>query len=252
MASSTQPWDQFGELYDRPVYKGRVRGFLLASQPRSGSHYLGHLLSASGMLGSPLEYFHPGHLQVWKDRLGVETVEQVFDKLFERRTSSSGWFGVKSHWGDFDAMSAAHPSVIHRLNLEKLIWIKRRDLVDQSVSMVIAQQTGRWISFQPETAFTPQYDFQAISDARSAIESEIGAWENYFIEHAVTPIAVYYEDLARDPALELRKIYAAFGLEPVNAVSDFPLPGKQASSLNRDWKMRYLAENGETPRVRNA
>ena len=61
-----------------------------------------------------------------------------------------------------------------------------------------------------------------------------------------------YEDLARDPALELRKIYAAFGLEPVNAVSDFPLPGKQASSLNRDWKMRYLAENGEAPRVRNA
>jgi LPS sulfotransferase NodH len=50
-------WNQFGAAYDFPDFSGAFRNYLIASTPRCGSHYLGHLLRATGRLGSPLEFF---------------------------------------------------------------------------------------------------------------------------------------------------------------------------------------------------
>ena len=37
-------WTQFGSSYDYPCFESQPRTYLIASTPRSGSHYLGHKL----------------------------------------------------------------------------------------------------------------------------------------------------------------------------------------------------------------
>jgi LPS sulfotransferase NodH len=102
-----QSWDQFGAAYDLAPYDGWPATYLIASTPRSGSHYLGHLLFETGLFGSPLEYLHPAHLATWQDRLGTRDVASTLRALFRRRTSASGWFGIKAHWSHFNAASTA-------------------------------------------------------------------------------------------------------------------------------------------------
>ena len=119
-------WDQFGPDYDFPEYPGQPMSYLIATTPRCGSHHLGHLLTATGMLGSPLEYFSKGRLRDWREKLAAADTVDLFRQLFRRRTSPSGWFGVKAHWPQFQQIMADE-EVCGLFNFRRYLHIERRD-----------------------------------------------------------------------------------------------------------------------------
>ena len=119
-------WDQFGPAYDFRRFEGSARTYLIASTPRSGSHYLGRLLFDTGALGAPLEYFHPNHMQTWRQKLGAKTSEELFHGLLALRTSPSGWFGIKAHWPQFEAIRRDR-EIFDILAFSKYIRIARRE-----------------------------------------------------------------------------------------------------------------------------
>jgi LPS sulfotransferase NodH len=92
-------WNPFDSECDLPRYVGRpAHQYLIASSQRSGSYLLSYLLRETGQLGFPLEYLHPEHAPMWRQRFGVSSMNEVILNLFERRTSPNGWFGIKAHW----------------------------------------------------------------------------------------------------------------------------------------------------------
>jgi len=142
-------WDQFGQDYDHPPFEGTPRLYLIASTPRSGSHFLGHQLLQTGALGSPLEYFHKPHLERWAAEFGTTDFPSTMARLYARRTSPSGWFGAKAHWTQFIPI-AQRPNLLSFLGIQTYIEIVRRDRIAQAISFVIAQQTKAWISFHDQ------------------------------------------------------------------------------------------------------
>jgi len=232
-------WDQFGADYDHPPFTGKPRLYLIASTPRSGSHFLGHSLLETGALGSPLEYFHPQHLRKWQAMLGTKDFLSTMSRLVSRRTSPSGWFGVKAHWQQF-APIAGNPALLRFLNIETYIEIVRRDRVAQAISYVIAQQTQAWISFH-DTKAEPRYDFAAIRAAADALDQSIAAWRGFFAEQGITPLTVEYEDLTANPAAVVDRILAHCGVSRIGAEPRWQ-PRRQASDINARWQERYLAD----------
>ena len=105
-AEPESDFDQFGSTYDFPRFTAPADAYIICSTGRSGSHYLGHLFFSTGMMGSPLEYFHLGHLKTWRDILKTETDVETIRGIVARRTSPSGWFGVKTHPSQFRRMIA--------------------------------------------------------------------------------------------------------------------------------------------------
>ena len=234
-------WDQFGDAYDHPHFDGRPSCYLIASTPRSGSHYLGHLMCGTGVLGSPLEYFHPKHLEKWKAKFGATEFEEVLSGLFMVRTSPSGWFGVKAHWSQFEPI-AKNPAQLSSLGCSKYIRIFRNDTLAQAISLVIARKTSAWISFH-QVRKQPKYDFQAIQIALAEIEAENGKWEAFFQERGVDPLIVEYENLCKKPADVVNNIMSYFNLDAEsNKVSPTPRPERQSTPLNFEWKQRYLED----------
>jgi LPS sulfotransferase NodH len=232
-------WDQFGAVYDHSHFADRPRTYLIASTPRSGSHYLGHLLFGTGEFGSPLEYFQPGHMATWKKTLEAADTEAVIRCLFVRRTSPSGWFGVKAHWSDF-APICEDPALLRFLDLRKYIRIVRRDTLSQAISLALARQTGAWISFHSQQR-KPVYDPAAIRAAVAEIEAQTSGWDAFFREHGIAPIEIAYEDLLADPGAMVDAIRAFFDLDarPASVASDL-CPERQASDINLEWRRRYI------------
>jgi LPS sulfotransferase NodH len=209
---------------------------LVASTKRSGSHYLGHLLQATGRMGSPLEYLL--HLPAWRDRLGAADEASALRELFRRRTSPNGWFGVKAHWDHFAELQEK-PEVWALLRPERYIYIRRRDVLSQAISFVIAKQTKSWISWQKEEQAEPRFDAPAIARAIAAFERENRLWERCFTRMGISPVRIVYEDLVADPGESLNRALAECGLAPEPNAPAVDVK-RQASVRNDVWRERFL------------
>jgi trehalose 2-sulfotransferase len=234
-----EDWNQFGDVYDHPQFLGTPRCYLIASLPRSGSHYLGHLLMETGMFGSPLEYLHPGHLRTWKAKFGAESTHALLLNLFRCRTSPSGLFGIKAHWPQFDAM-LREAGCSELLTFEKYIYITRADVVAQAISLVKARQTGAWISFH-DARGEPRYDFEAIIAAKREIEEQSARWEAFFAEKRASPIRVTYEELIVGPDDVRAAICQAFDIR-TSSQREIDRPTRQSTDVNRAWRARFVAD----------
>jgi LPS sulfotransferase NodH len=231
-------WDQFGPLYNFPEFSGVPRSYLIATTPRCGSHYLGHLLRETGLLGSPLEYFSRGRIADWQERLGTTSSTELFKQLLRIRTSPTGWFGVKAHWPHFDAI-AKTPSLLGIFHFQRFIQIVRRDRIAQAVSLVIAQQTSAWISFQKPQR-EPTYDAAAIEAAIISIDYQLAEWARFYKANQIIPLVLVYEDLVNDPSAAVTRVLSHCNVIDSVTVEPVPIrPKRQATALNKAWVARF-------------
>lgn len=247
-------WNQFGPDYDLPPFEGVPRLLVIATTPRCGSHYLGHLMRRTGALGAPLEYFADARLKEWQRHCSAQDLDGVLNYLFRHRTSANGWFSVKAHWPQFASFMGRG----HRLRTEDVsqwIWLKRKDAVKQAVSWVRAQQTGSWISFRCSQQAV-RYDFQAIHAAFDSVLGEQRSWGRFFAgQVSAPPLQLYYEDLAIDPMATLERVLRFAGVSsPPEGDGRFRwLPACQHTADNNRWADRFRAEylhrHGALPHV---
>jgi LPS sulfotransferase NodH len=224
------------EKYDFPWFEGPPKVYLIASTPRSGSGLISHLLHSTRLVGAPFEYFKPACFWGYRRIVGSSDPNEVLRGIYARRTGPTGWFGLKAHPPFFRYLKSRvdfHPV--------QVIRTRRRDLLDQAVSLAIATQTGAWASFQKPSGVA-HYDKRAIETAYTSLLSMDAWWDAYFAETEVAPTVVYYEDTARAPETELARVLKTLGV----GAPDTPLkpiaPQKQGGQVNREWKERYLQE----------
>jgi LPS sulfotransferase NodH len=239
MTSLTERYDgsfehYLSDRYDFPPFDGVARYYLIASTPRSGSELLAQLLYATRLVGAPPEYFKPSFFWYWRRVIGSSDPDEVLRGIVARRTGSAGWFGIKAHRPHLRYLQSL---VDYRP--EVIIRTRRRDLVDQAVSLAIALQTGAWTSLQP-VLNQPAYDRQAIVDAEATIRRMDASWDAWFAKSGFVPLTVFYEDVVGSPGHALAGLFSAFGLE-VPRDDMVPETRKQANRINAEWKSRYLA-----------
>jgi LPS sulfotransferase NodH len=240
-----ETWDQFGHDYDHPHFSGEASVYLIASTPRSGSHFLGHLLFGTGALGSPLEYLHPAHMRTWMSVLGVDSLSAMMESLSRRRTSPSGWFGIKAHWPEF-ARIAGDEALRDALPIRRYIFIRRRDRIAQAISALIAFQTKALISFHAPIG-EPRYDFGAIRGAVAGLDAQNRQWEDFFERRSIAPLIVDYEDLVADADRVVDAILTDLGVARSNRTGPTWMPERQASDLNARWREQYLQDMASQP-----
>ena len=236
-------WDQFGPDYDQPPFSGKPRTYVVAASPRSGSNLLGHLLMSTKVLGSPFEYFHPVHARTWMPLLGVSDFQSMIEGIQARRTSPTGWFGVKSHWFQFRRLLANEP-LMRFLAIERYIEIRRRDRLAQAISWVMARQTNAWISFQDRET-QPQYDFAAIQSAVAAVQTEVEGWDRFFTQRKIPRLVIHYEDLVERPRGIMKQLLQRFDLQGADIAPGSRFPKRQASEINAEWRERFLKDLAE-------
>lgn len=239
--------EQFSTGLDFPHVDWPKRLFLIASTPRCGSHFLGHMLGETGECGVPLEYLNVRALAHWERRFNVTGIQEVFAKLAQHRTSPNGTFTLKAHWSQFQVHADTIDSLTRGLGIDKVIWITRRDLLSQSISKAIAHQTDDWISSDSsQSTAKAKYDYAQIVLSAEQIRSSSLHWREFI--SSLSPgrsMSVVYEDLLSETTV--RDQIATFldlqtELKPSNRTR------KQAGKRNRAWKERFLADVSDRDR----
>ena len=175
------------------------------------------------------------------EKLAAADTVDLFRQLFRRRTSPSGWFGVKAHWPQFQQIMADE-EVCGLFNFRRYLHIERRDRLAQAISWVIAQQSSAWISFHTPND-EPRYDFDAIRNALNVIDAHSADWKQFFATHGIEPLSIIYEDLVATPDATVESVLAHCGLtrDPTLA-RHTEQPTRQASHRNEIWAQRYRAD----------
>jgi LPS sulfotransferase NodH len=204
--------------FDQPRHARRPdRSYVICTTPRSGSWLLCRQLVNAG-IGVPSEYFGIDRINALYARLGVDPrdTRAYLKALRERRTTANGVFGSKLLWPQFaDRRSALKGELLRDA---KIVYLNRRDLAPQIVSLHLSIVTGRW-GFDDATSANRRSDI-AIGDAAHLAECERllagqhRAWRELFAGQRLAVETMYYEDIVADQAGALKRVAALLGLAP--------------------------------------
>jgi trehalose 2-sulfotransferase len=240
-----------GPEYDLPSFPEEPRrNYIVCSSPRCGSSLLCRLLEHTGHMGAPFEYLnHEVHVQPLAQRLGVVSNGRVDPGSYLRavqriRTSPNGVFGLKTHYSHLAAIIRI-PGISAFVASSSFIWIRRRDILSQAISLLKASQTGQWgLSEGDVTLNNVLYSYEGITKALAIVQRENAGWEKFFCCTELPNLQVWYEDLVSETNAVCQAAYRLvlgqdwpghFSLEQSKRI-------RQADSANSEWKTRFIAQ----------
>lgn len=226
--------EQFMEHLDLPEFDGDPFLYMIASTPRCGSHLLGHALIETKYFGVPLEYFHPNNANIWKKKLKANNNETLLGELIKRRTSSTGFFGFKAHWTHLESLT--DKNVFNKYGgIQSVIWIYRRNILKQAISLCIARQTKQWISGSKKHA-DPVYDYNLIVSQAIQVRDQNRQWQRYLAsKFSHNTMVVSYEDILAQSENVLKGI--ALHIDPFNQIQPkySEKTTQQSDSVSDNW-----------------
>jgi LPS sulfotransferase NodH len=188
---------------------------------------------------------------------GLPGYRQHLERTFARGTTPNGVFGAKLMFNQLDELHARAGGLPEFSGLEvaellerlfrrpRYLWISRRDVVRQAVSMWKALQTRTWRAAEDQTSDRddtpePQYRFDAIDHLVRRFETEERGWQTFFSWHGIEPLIIVYEDeLIADPEATVDRALEWLGVpRPRDARPDAPTR-KQSDTGSDDWVAAY-------------
>ncbi|MBB2191919.1 FkbM family methyltransferase [Gluconacetobacter azotocaptans] len=205
---------------------------------RCGSTFFCAEASALGYCGEPnahlnYEYFNSDAVIEFCDAENIGSLSDYVSAIEKRYRSSLGTFMVKASldqlaWLFRVGIATAFPDRI-------FVQSVRRDLLEQSVSMMIARQTGRWTSLHPDSAVAPELDIAQAIDFMHYVAKINADSDLLFNMLGITPYRMVYEDMLAAPVSIRRMLEHSTGIMARrNGCRSLPL-SRQATALNKAW-----------------
>jgi LPS sulfotransferase NodH len=276
-----------------PILRVEGISYLVCATQRSGSTLLCELLRATEVAGVPDEYFEglretgrPRQPQQYFEDPSVQEIaerltptvpgrpeqpgefEQWFRYVLQRGTTLNGVFGAKMMWNyldEFKLRMAELPglgdlSFNERLDAVfprlKIIFIRRRDKVEQAISLWKAIHTQQWrtesesASEEVDSDEAPdvEYDYRAIEYLLNELHRWDAHWEDWFHATGRDPIRVFYDEFTVSRAATIGRVLDALGVDPPEPEGKKPLK-RQADDLSKDWVARFRADSERRQRI---
>jgi LPS sulfotransferase NodH len=217
---------------------------------RCGSNYLAELLASTQKLPAAGEVFNWPYVVKQSEERGFRSFEEFCGHLVRTR-SVNGVFAGKVGWSQLYFLTRMR-LIPELFATPRFIHIRRRDVLGQAISYVIAKQTGQWKSditrrerdkqlAQPE----PVYDADAISARIKSFTVANALLEEFFASFRFPLYQVVYEDIIRDELGTIRAITDWLGLGAANVDRGQTRLEAQRSTVNQEWRERFISERME-------
>lgn len=238
------------------AHRRQLRGYtalLICITPRSGSSLLADLLRATGHAGMPAEYL--AHRQMAKTLQGLEKRDVKIDNLMqymrwllESRTANNV-LAVKASYFQYQPIIAAGlESAL--FGSPALVYLSRRNIVLQAISMYLASTTRLFHAPQAPGKDSPSgdadvaYDNEAIREWIRHIHTQEKGWERYFADAAKPVLRIDYDQLKADVQGVVDAIFAHAGIEAgVPVALEESAHKKLGSDLNARFFVQFVGND---------
>ena len=208
--------------------------YVICTLPRSGSNLLMFTLRAQG-LGHPHEYFNQNRVDVFRyvdhhiqtfpfaewtpgfldER---ETLVEYSKVLIQNRCSQNGVFGAKLFAKDLNCSADNWMALKQALPQDtKYIYLQRKDLIAQSISMYFAAVTNVWFQKKESSEETVvPYSFEKILPFFEDLKKGYLFWEQIFAEPSPNSMVITYAELAQDYEQTIRSVNVFLGHDDID------------------------------------
>lgn len=216
-------------------------GYFLAGLPRTGAGIRDDL--------------RPTDAPAYSDLRTVNGWRAHLARTLELGTTSNGVFATKLMWNqvpDVEQHATAIPALAGATGAELLdrlfgapqyIWMRRRDKVQQAISLWRALQTRVWRLEHPGSAHrAPElhYSFDGIEHLRRRLEADDESWGRFFVRSGITPLECVYEnEVEHDPAGAVRRVLAYLDVPVPDDWTPAAAMVRQSDQLNGQWRAAY-------------
>lgn len=220
--------------------------YLICSTQRSGSSYLCYLLRETGVLGRPSELFgKKGACERLAKKYKLKEDEVEVAKYIKEKwkSSSTDVFGLKMHYHQYMAF-LENKKLKEVFGDFKYIYIDRKDLIAQAVSLYKARSTGAWSSNHESTGHV-EYSYRGINESLYFLCQEKALWESFFSSIDVQPLRITYEELEEEPSEQVERISNYLGVKIRENVFSFSDVGisKQRDDISESYKENFIRES---------
>lgn len=219
-----------------------MRGYAICTEPRSGSTVLTRILTSTGVLGRPTEYFNPETMRNWRGAPDYPSEpEAQLGEILRLGATPNGVYGLKVFSAEFDAVKATRWP--ERLPDLSFIHLERHDLLGQAISHVRALQTWQWVSFRPAQA-EPVYDPAAINRELVGLVRANTRWRYFLASNGLPVLNLVYEEVMRFPQETVEAVARLVGVSETPRIDwdqakDLEI---QRDDLTEAWRARFIAE----------
>ena len=221
-----------------------MRGYAICTSPRTGSNYLCELLSSTGVLGRPREYFNAPGRRTHDDPTYPDDPVEQFGRILTMGATPNGVYGLKLFPDQHDqiAKTCAWTKLLPNL---KFITLERRDVLGQALSWARAAQTGQYRSSVPmlspavyDGALIHKFIYEAVKDR--------ARWSVFFARTGIEALPLVYEDIVADPQSQVDRIAGFIGdCGRARIRPDLVEATVQRDTAIEAWRVRFRAECGE-------
>lgn len=182
--------------------------YAICLTPRSGSTLLTEILSATGKLGYPIEYFVPDAIRCLS--LSLSDAFASYEALItEGFQSPNGVFGVEIEAERFFQERA----FFSNLRNWRVVYMTRRDLLAQAISFARSIASGTWHSFGDADANQEKpLDRNTIVETVNFLLRQERTFEKVFKDDGVEVLCITYEELVAEPAASADRIARYIGI----------------------------------------
>jgi LPS sulfotransferase NodH len=239
----------------RPL--GPERTYLLASVPRAGSTFFSHVLWRTGCLGAPLEYlnFEPAGPYGFAAK-SAAMQHQLWRSVLRRRCSPNGVFGLKVFPIQLEQLNHDNQPLLEEVlsvmlpsdAKRRIVYLRRRDRVAQTVSYARASLSGIWRKEQESERAAPlEYSQEALEAAERGIAFQEEVWSRMFNDLAIAPLELWHEDVLADPSAAAQRVagYVGVSIDP-DAAIEVPEISKQSEGDAAAWAERYSSRQSSS------
>jgi trehalose 2-sulfotransferase len=191
-------------------------GVIVLFTPRSGSTWLCDLLRRTRLLGDPQEYLNQDLFQFSTKRFRARTETNYLNMIETLTATHNRRYCITATWGQ---IGLSTQDFLGRYADAKFIYLRRRDILSQAVSLYLAITTGRFHrrSGDDRPLELPEIEWSSdVADAIGRWWAHILAYESLadiqFAVRGMTPLRLYYEDLVSDTNRTVRDIFDFCGV----------------------------------------
>jgi LPS sulfotransferase NodH len=217
-------------------------GYVICTEERSGSNLLCHHLESTAVLGNPYEAFKHAAAVARLRRVGACGLYEYLKPA----TTTNGVYGFKLFSGHFDFITGT--DWLERLPALQFVYLERRDLLGQAISLVKAIQSRSFRASVPPVAET-FYDRAAIAFALKRLTLAQARWRIFFATNDLRPLHLTYEEICDDPMGAVRSIAERVGVDLAGIVSSAPAMRVQRDAVSDEWRERYVEDAGSLRRI---
>lgn len=237
---------QFSTELDVENAPPATRSLIIASTPRSGSHMLGHSMTATNVMGRPFEYANLFNLPFWEKRFGTTGLPDSLAQIMRLRTTPNGLFSIKLHYSHLENLGGL-TSVADRFPDPHFIFIYRSETLKQAFSLAKAHQTGVWIDGMQGNGKPFHYNYQQVRQALEEICLHNALWRHELKSLGVPVLELEFDTVRQNTPDTLRQIaeFADLQLSSADAVGTPPTRPQSTAESYATLLDRFARDNAQ-------